>query len=56
MNSLKSVCSFANGIPVLLDEIQKDVEAFLRAQTSVVCVLGAPRLLEAVEDLADMLH
>ncbi len=56
MNSLKSLCSFAKGAPVSLDDVEKDVETLLRGQTRVVGVVRTVGFLEAAEDLPDPIH
>lgn len=56
MNSLKSVCSSPKGTPVSFDQIQQNVDAFLRAQApiaDVFCVFG---ILETIENPARLFH
>jgi len=41
---------------VLFDEVEEDVEAFLRRQIRVVLLIGAIGVLEAVKDFRDLFH
>ena len=40
----------------MFDEVEEDVEAFLRRQIRVVLLIGAIGVLEAVKDFRDLFH
>lgn len=56
MNSFKSVCSFAKGTPVSLDELQKNVEPLLGRQVRIELVIRVLGIFKAAEHLNDTFH
>ena len=40
----------------MFDEVEQDVEAFLRRQIRVVLLIGAVGVLEAAKDFRDLVH
>lgn len=56
MNSLKSLCSFAKGLSVALNECEKDVHAFGRRQRGIVFEVSLVSLVEAAKDPRVRLH
>ena len=56
MNSFKSACSFAKRTPVLVDQIEKNVEPFLRRQVSIKAIISRFGIFKTAEHLNDSLH
>src|ERR1051325_3560185 len=56
MNSLKSVCSFANRTPVTFNQLEQQVEPSLRRQLRIVLVVRPVGFLEILEDSHDAFH
>ena len=55
-NSLKYVCSCAKRAPVLLDEVEEDVDPLGRREVRVVLLVRAIGVSEAREHLDDAFH
>lgn len=56
MNSLKSACSFAKSTPVLIDQLEKNVEPLLGRQISIKLIIRCFGVFESAELLDDPLH
>jgi hypothetical protein len=56
MNSLKSLCSFTQGLPVAGDDLEKKIDPSLRREGGVELPVGVVRRLDSVEDPELSLH
>lgn len=56
MNSLKSACSFAKSTPVSFNQLEKNIEPFLRRQVSVKLIVSRLGIFKAAEHLNNSFH